>query len=141
MDNVASLPCGQVGNVLYNHNAWVTKVTVAKQLDHYQAEISKDQHAMLDRLMACIQTVCITCLHPAQGAVVNARNVKSMVAMVDYARYLTSTLNLGDDQLNYLWYLSYECAKNAGLPLPTFGGAGDAPQGQGTTKAKDLVCP
>jgi hypothetical protein len=93
-------------------------------------------------LTACIQTVCLTCLHPQKGSVINVRNVKSMMAMIDYARYLTSALNLGDAQLNYWWYLSYECAKNSGLPLPTFGGAGDPDQmGGGTTKASDLVCP
>ena len=142
MTSLASTRCAQVSNTAYYLNAWVSKVDLGGQTDKFQSQIQADQRQLLDRLTACIQEVCTTCLYLQDGVKPDPRKVGEMLVMIAFASDLTSSLGLDSQMTNSLWYLDYECSKNAGLPLPREGGTGgEESGGESTSKGPELACP
>ena len=142
MTSLASTRCAQVSNTAYYLNAWVSKVQLGGQTDNFQSQIQADQRLLLDRLTTCIREACTTCLYPQEGVTPDRGKVMSMIVMIAFASDLTSQLGLDPQMSNSLWFLDYECAKNAGLPLPQAGSAGgNEGDGDGAPSGPELACP
>jgi hypothetical protein len=142
MTSLAGTRCEQVSNTAYQLNAWVSKVSLGGQTDHFQSQIQADQRQMYDRLMECIQEDCTTCLNPPDGVTPDRRQVSSMIVMIAFASDMASALGLDASITNSLWYLDYECSENAGLPVPYSGGMGSGCEGEDCgPSGPELACP
>jgi hypothetical protein len=142
MTSLGSTRCAQVSNTAYYLNAWVSKVELAGQTDHFQSQIETDRRQLLDRLTTCIQEVCSLCLHPQDGVSPDPRKVGEMIVMIAFASDLTAALRLDPAMLNSLWYLDNECSQNAGLPPPLIGSTGgDGDLGSSAGNGPELACP
>ncbi len=136
IENLEKTSCKKVSTVVQEYDEWVSKVEKAGLTETFKNQIERDRFAMYDRLIDCIRPTCETCLNPQDGVKPNKDNVNSMIVMIEFARDLASALKLGDEKLNNLWLLSYQCSKNAGLPLPQAGIAAD-----GGGSSQKVSCP
>ena len=136
IENLEKTSCKKVSTVVQEYDGWVSKVEKAEMTEAFKNQIERDRFAMYDRLIDCIRPTCETCLNPQAGVKPNKDEVNSMIVMIEFARDLASALRLGDEKLNNLWLLSYQCSKNAGLPLPQAGIAAD-----GGGSSQKVSCP
>jgi hypothetical protein len=136
IENLEKTKCTRVATVVQEYDRWVSKVEKAGMTEAFKNQIQRDQFAMLDRLTDCIRPICETCLNPQAGVKPDKGKVTSMIVMIEFARNLTSALQLGDEKINNLWLLSYQCAKSVGLKLPQAGIAAD-----GGGSSQKVSCP
>jgi hypothetical protein len=137
IENLEKTSCKKVSTVVQEYDRWVSKVEKAEMTEAFKNQIERDRFAMLDRLIDCIRPTCETCLNPQAGVKPDQKQVGSMLVMIEFARELTSALQLGDEKLNNLWLVSNQCTKAAGLP-PLQAGIADGGPGSGGEK---VSCP
>ena len=125
IENLEKTSCKRVSTVVQEYNDWVSKVEKAEKTEAFKNQIERDRFAMLDRLIDCIRPTCETCLNPQTGVKPNKTNVDRTLIMIEFARELSISLQLGDEKITNLWLLANECSKTIGRPLSEAGIAAD----------------
>lgn len=107
--------CNDVAATALNFQTWYNRVTNASQQAHFTDQIASDTNILLVRLKDCLKTACTLCLEGKKPDKKSANSFLTLTAFmisIDTITGNTTDANLWRDLAN-------QCAKKAGLPLPS----------------------
>jgi uncharacterized protein involved in tolerance to divalent cations len=145
--------CDKVVKATRDFFLWYGNVQNAGEQNHFKDTISADSNTLISRLKDCLQISCPVCLqtqdqaqkqNPGQSKnqVLKQKQATVKTFMIE-ANYIEAFYQMQNDASDANFYrdLASKCAKNAGLPDPTYHVAECSGSSCPKITPTELVCP